>query len=87
LDGKGLVLHSLEEFRGKGSSKQQKVAELPPSGEASVLDMLVGLLEEVNQLREEVRQQGKLILTGLEVMLGKLKEERIYPEQDLKGSN
>ena len=50
LDGKGLVLHSPDESKDEGSSKKWKVAGLPPSGEVSVLDVLVGLLEEVNRL-------------------------------------
>jgi len=80
-------LHSTEESRGEGSSKQQKVTESPSLGGAWVLDVLVGLMDEVIQLWEEVNQHGKLIITGLEVLLGRLKEERIYPEQNIKESN
>jgi len=87
LDRKVLVLHSPEESRGDGSSKQQKVTELPSSSGALVLDMLVGLMDKVSQLREEVNQHGKLVVTRLEAMLGRLKEERIYPEQDPEESN
>jgi len=45
-----MVLCSPEKSRGEGLSKKQKVAELPPSGEASVQDTMVGLLDEVKQL-------------------------------------
>jgi len=68
-------------------SKQWKVTELPPSGGALVLDALVGLMDEVIWLQEEVHQHGELIITRLESMLGRSKEERIYPEQDLEESN
>jgi len=87
LYGKGLVLHSLEESKDEGLSKKRKVAESPPLGEVSVVDTLVGLSDEVKWLQEEMKQQGELIFTRLEVLLGKLKEERIYPEQDPEGSN
>ena len=36
---------------------------------------------------QEVHQHGELIIAGLEAILGRSKEERIYPEQDLEGSN
>ena len=49
-----------------------------PLGEASVLEALVGLLDKVKWLWEEVKQQGKWIFSGLEVLPVKLKEERIY---------
>jgi len=87
LNGKEMVLHSLEKSRGKGSSKKQKVAESPPLGKALVLDALVGLSDEVNWLQVEVKQQGKWIFSAFEVLLGRLKEERIYLEQDLETSN
>ena len=87
MNRKELVLHSPEESRGKGSSKQQKVAESPPLGGALVLDVLVGLMDEVIQLQEEVHQHGELIVAGLEAILGRSKEERIYLEQDLEESN
>ena len=61
-------LASSGKSRGKGSSKKQKVAELPPSGEALVLDMLVGLLDEVKWLQEEVKQQGEWIFSTFEVL-------------------
>ena len=54
----------LEESKGEGKSKQQKVTELPLSGEALVLDVLVGLTDEVLQLWMEVHQHGKLIISG-----------------------
>jgi len=53
-----------EESRGEGMSKQWKVTELPLSGEALVLDTLVGLMDEVLQLQTEVHQHGKLIISG-----------------------
>ena len=79
-------MHSSEESRGEGSFKQWKVTELPLLGGALVLDTLVGLLDEVIWFWE-VKQHGKLILTGLGAVLGWLKEERIYPEQDLEEIN
>jgi len=89
-----MVLCSLEKSRGKGSSKKQKVAESPPSGEVSVQDILVGLSDEVKWLWKEVKwlwkevkQQGEWIFSLFEVLPGNLKEERIYPEQDPEGSN
>jgi len=87
LDGKVLVLCSLEESRGEGSSKQQKVAELPSLGGALVLDVLVGLTEEVIWLWEEVNQHGELVIARLEAVPGRSKEERIYPEQNPEESN
>ena len=82
-----MVLRSPEKSRGEGSSKQQKVMESPPSDGESVLDVLAGLSEDVKQLWEEVKQQGEWIFSRLEVLPGRLKEERIYLEQDLEGSN
>ena len=82
-----MVLCSLEKSRGKGSSKKQKVAESPPSGEVSVQDILVGLSDEVKWIWEEVKQQGEWIFSLFEVLPGNFKEERIYPEQDPEGSN
>ena len=82
-----MVLHSPEKSRGEGSSKKWKVAELPPLGEVSVLDVLVGLSDEVKWLLEEVKQQGECIFSMFDVLPGRLKEERIYPEQDPEGSN
>ena len=64
LNGKEMVLHSPEKSRGEGSSKKWKVAELPPLGEVSVLDVLVGLSDEVQWLQEEVKQQGKWIFSA-----------------------
>ena len=61
--------------------------ELPSSGGELVLDVLVGLMDKVIQLWEEVHQHGKLIVTRLEAILGRSKEERIYLEQDLEESN
>jgi len=87
LNGKEMVLHSPEKSRGEGSSKKWKVAEPPPLGKVLVLDALVGLSDEVKWLQEEVKQQGKWIFSAFEVLPGKLKEERIYLEQDLEGSN
>jgi len=40
-------LHSPEESRGEGSSKQWKVTESPPLSGELVLDALVGLKDEV----------------------------------------
>jgi len=61
--------------------------ESPPLGRVLVLDMLIGLMDEVTQLQEAVNQHGKLLVSRLEEILGKLKEERIYPEQDLEEYN
>ena len=80
-------MHSPEKSRGEGSSKQQKAIESPPLDGESVLDVLAGLSEDVKRLQEEVKQQGKWITSGLEVLPGRLKEERIYLEQDPEGSN
>ena len=66
---------------------QWKVAELPPLGGALVLDALVGLMDEVIRLQEEVHQHGELLIARLEAILGRLKEERIYPEQNPEESN
>src|SRR5882724_4029126 len=72
--------YSPEKSRGEGSSKEQKATEFSPLNGESVLDVLAGLLEDVKwRLREEVKQQGKWIFSRLEVLLGRLKEERIYP--------
>ena len=76
-----------KESRGEGSSKKQKVMELPLLGGVLVLDALVGLTDDLIQLQEEVNQHGKLIIARLEVVPGMLKEERIYPEQDPEESN
>ena len=87
MNRKELVLHSPEESRGKGSSKQQKVAESPPLGGALLVDMLVGLMDEVIRLQEEVHQHGELLIARLEAIPGRLKEERIYPKWDLEEYN
>ena len=87
LNGKELVLHSPEESRGEGLSKQWKATESPSSDGALVLDALVGLMDEVAQLQEEETQHGELIVSGLEAIPGRLKEERIYLEQDLEENN
>ena len=68
-------------------SKQWKVTESPSLGGALVLDMLVGFMDKVAWLWEEVKQHGELIIARLEAILGRLKEERIYPEQNLEESN
>jgi len=61
--------------------------ELPPSGGALVLDALVGLMDEVIQIWEEVHQHGELIIAMLEAIPGTWNEERIYLEQEQEESN
>ena len=69
------MLCPLEESRSEGKSKQQKITKPPLSGEALVLDTLVGLMDEVLWLRKEVNQHGTLIISGLmDVPKGSLEE-------------
>jgi len=46
-------------------SKQQNTAKLPLSGEALVLDALVGLTDEILWLQKLVNQHGELIISRL----------------------
>ena len=68
-------------------SKQWKVTELPLSGGALVLDMLIGLMDKVLQLQKEVNKHGKWIIAGLVDVPKRLKKERVYLERELGGSS
>jgi len=87
LDRKVQVLHSPEESRVRDHPSSRKSPSQPSLGGALVLDTLVGLMDKVIQLQEEVNQHGKLIITRLEAVLGRLKEERNNLEQNLEESN
>ena len=82
-----MVLHPPEKSRGEGSSKKRKATESPPLGSMLVLDMLIGLTDEVIWIWEVVHQHGKLLIARLEEILGRTKEERIYLEQDSEEYN
>jgi len=70
-------LCSPEEFHGEGPSKHQKNAESPLTGEALVLDTLVGLIDKVLQLWKEVGWHGELIFSSLvDVKKGSMEEVR-----------